>query len=284
MAQTAETIVNRWEKTAETQLQDGRVARAGSKRTLTKLLAMTRLVKTDLGTFIEEEKGEAHALSPVHLEALALLAASRPAPQRVQQKLAKAAAPPTAPEDLLKRGFHRTAATRAVAATQIGEADPLTLALGFHTPVEQSQEAISKELARQRLVILQKDERGRDFDGAVPNRAKLGKAGLTEGYAKRKIDPLLAEFAPFLAVQAPALAPIESLALWERTVIVAASEFLVAAERVIDDPARVVKYRSAQPLSQAGRFTKAAIAKRAAATEKRKEKAAARKAKKLAGK
>ena len=50
-----------------------------------------------------------------------------------------------------------------------------------------------------------------------------------------------------------------------RTAVVAAEGFLTVADRVFDDPDRVVKYRNAQPVSQAGRFTKRAVARRTAA-------------------
>lgn len=86
---------------------------------------------------------------------------------------------------------------------------------------------------------------------------------------RRKLDPLIEELAAYLKLKAPAMAPVESLPLWERTAVVAARDFLSAAERVFDDPRRVLRYRNAQPLSQAGRFTKRAIARREAAKAKK---------------
>lgn len=282
MTQTAAEMVQGWKDAAEREIRDGKVARAGAKRTALKLRALTTLLESDLATMMAEEKGEPFAASPVHVDALRLLLAQRPPPQK-QQKQQTAEALPQAPEELLGRCYNRVMSTRSIAATAFGEAHDLPLALGFRRAIEQTPVTLADELAKQRLVVLQKDA-ARDPKTTAAHRVLLDKAGINEGYVKRKIDPLVTELAPYLRLK-PVPAVILSLPLWERTAIVAASAMLVIAERVLDDSKRVSSYRNAQPLSQAGRFTKRALAKRAAAKELRlaaeqaaAEKLAARKA------
>ena len=203
---------------------------------------------------------------------------ARPQPiPKQRQEARKKDAPRLAPAELVDRAFHRISATRSVAADKLGEANKLTIDLGFHAPVEETASAVSAELARQKLVLHQKDEHGVELPAAKINLAAFKTIGLSDGYIKRKIDPLLKELAPFQTAL-PTTTTFESLLLWIRTTVVAAKDSLTVADRVFDDPDRVLKYRNAQPVSQAGRFTKRAIARRAAGRARK----AAQKAKRAA--
>ena len=180
-------------------------------------------------------------------------------PKPQQEKKAEEKLPAT-PPDLLSRAEQRVMGTRSVAASRLGEANPLTDALGFKTPVAKNARALSDSLSEQRLIILQTDAAGNDLPNADANRARLKDAGFDAAYVDQMIAPLLIELAPFVGLTPDVEG--QSVMEWECIAMVAAEYFYLQAELALQSTARVAKYHAAQPQMKAGRFKKKPKTKR----------------------
>ena len=245
---TAESIVADWRAKGKVKAQTltnfpGRV------RSLRKLNTLQGLAETDKEELFARGTTQAHlgALGLVRDEGRTLV----PKPQ--QEKKAEEKLPAT-PPDLLSRAEQRVMGTRSVAASRLGEANPLTDALGFKTPVAKTARALSDSLSEQRLIILQTDAAGNDLPNADANRARLNDAGFDAAYVDQMIAPLLIELAPFVGLTPDVEG--QSVMEWECMAMVAAEYFYLQAELALQSTARVAKYHAAQPQMKAGRFKK----------------------------
>lgn len=250
MAHTAEEIFGQWSDRATKELGVQERSVPPLLRTRRKVGSLQTQAKKDVAAF-DPDCG----VGPVQVAALGLLHEKLLAAKPVRGQKKPTATPLDPPKELLDRAEHRVMANRSVAATKLGEASDLAIALGFRTPVEKTATALEEALKSQKRVMLQKGADGHDLPNATANRALLKGVGLTPGFLTRKLDPILAELAPYLNLRLPTQALETNTHLcW--TAVVAARDFFEAAELSFQTARHVKKYRDRQPRSQAGRFAK----------------------------